>query len=133
MRKLGLFASLVVSILSGSCDYNNDDYYLTPLPHPYQHENLVLNCTVLGEDSLQALDSVEIRWIFPDQPEDTLVTYSNVAGMSSLNWPGINDRSFGIICIPNDTIHRQLDTNLLFTGRELDAGLFEFSIVLDTL
>lgn len=130
--KTVIFSVALLSLLVTSCMPDDNDYYYS---RPNYHSNSEINLkgTVVGIDSLQAMDSVKIQMVFPEWPYDTIIRYSNACGSFAYLYNYNGNEEFELWGSANDTLHQDYHSHFTFNGRDVTAGHFDFSIVLDTL
>lgn len=131
--KRNLFFAMTALLLLYSCDDGYHYYYDDPYPSSSGSSEIFLNGIVIQNgDSLPA-DSVEVRFVFDERPYDTLYGMSNAEGAFTHRYYYNGNRSFYLLCVPSDTAFASEDSVFNFSGRDLSAGHFDFSITLDSL
>lgn len=119
-------------LIMASCMPDND-YYYHEGPISGSNNRISIQGTVVGIDSLQAIDSAEIQLVFPERPFDTIYKYSSVTGAFNYLYSYTGNEDFWLSCTPADTVHKSFSADCTFSGRDLSSGFFKVDIVLDTL
>ncbi len=126
------FSVLGLLLLMASCMPDND-YYYHEGPISGGNNRISIQGTVVGIDSLQTIDSAEIRIVFPEKPFDTIYQYSSTTGAFTYLYSYTGNEDFWLSCTPIDTTHSSFSSDYTFSGRDVSSGFFKVDIVLDTL
>lgn len=130
--KTVIFSVIGLLLIITSCIPDND-YYYHEGPISSGSNRVNIQGSVAGIDSLQAIDSAEVKLVFPERPYDTIIKYTSVAGSFTYLYPYTGNEDFWLSCKANDTIHSSFSADYSFNGRDVSSGFFKVEIVLDTL
>ena len=134
MKRYIFLLPLIALLVFASCESDNY-YYYDPYVSHNSGDDVYIEGTVYGIDSMQPLEDVRVDIVFGYGPHDFDSAFTDTVGIFSYiyDYHYYQNEEIRFVCKPTDSTHAELDTIMEMNGRDISSGSFSVMFVLDTL